>query len=140
MKLDYWYPVWVILCACIGALLGNMTGYGTFRGMTDGVIVAMLPFFLLMVALSVMSRWRPILPPCRCGKCNHKAYRYVGSSDLADAGRQTRWLCPECERTYQSCKGRFDELLNDGRIAPYMSHTKWGRWRKYESGPPPQSS
>jgi hypothetical protein len=133
VKLELLYPVWFILCASTGAWLGNVTGYGTVRGLADGLIVAASPLFVLMLALALMSFWRPILPPCRCGKCNHKDYKYADSSGLAETGRQTRWVCPECGRSYESCNGRFDELLNDGRIAPYVYHTKWGRWRKYES-------
>lgn len=78
MKLELLYPAWVILCAATGALLGNVNGYGTFRGLSDGVIVAMLPIFFLMIGLGIMSLWRPLLPPCRCGQCNHKGYRYAG--------------------------------------------------------------
>lgn len=132
MKLEFLYPAWVILCASTGAWLGNVTGYGTLRGLSEGAIVSMLPIFLLMIALGIMSIWRPILPPCHCGKSNHKGYQYAGSSDVAETGRQTRWICLECGRPYRSCKGRFDEVLNDGRIAPYMHHTKWGYWRKDE--------
>ncbi|QLQ24426.1 MAG: hypothetical protein HZT41_05745 [Dechloromonas sp.] len=67
MKLELLYPAWVILCAATGALLGNVNGYGTFRGLSDGVIVAMLPIFFLMIGLGIMSLWRPLLPPVVAG-------------------------------------------------------------------------
>ncbi len=129
MNIERLYPIWLILCAATGALLGNVTGYGTVRGLADGMIVAVSPIFLLMLALALMSLWRPILPPCRCGKCNHKGYRYV--SPASDNPSGIRFRCPECGRVYESSGGRFDEVSNDGHIIPYMRHSKLGRWKKY---------
>jgi hypothetical protein len=127
MNIERLYPLWFILCAAMGALLGSVTGYGAVRGLVDGLIVAASPLFLLMLALALMSLWRPVLPPCRCGKCTHKEYRHV--SPASDIPSGIRFQCPECGRVYASSKERFDEITNDGRIVPYMRHTKWGRWR-----------
>ena len=138
MNIERLYPLWFILCAAIGAVLGNVTGYGTVRGLADGMIVAVSPIFLLMLALALMSLWRPILPNCRCGKCNHKGYRYVSPASHTPSG--IRFRCPECGRVYESSRGRFDEVSDDGHIIPYMRHSKWGRWRKYAATLPSPST
>lgn len=133
MRLEFLYPAWFVLCASIGAFLGNATGYGALRGLSDGVIVATMPIFLLMAALGVISLWRPLLPPCRCGKCRQRNYRLAERA--GDARPATRYRCPECGRVYESSKGSFDEVTEDGCIIPYMHHSKWGRWRKHAAGP-----
>ena len=131
MKLEFLYPAWFILCTSAGAFLGNVTGYGTLRGLSDGAIVAMAPIFLLMAALAITSLWRPLLPPCRCGKCKQRKYRLA--KQAGDTRQAIRYQCPECGRVYEPSNGRFDEVANDGRLVPYLSHSKWGRWK--ESGP-----
>ena len=128
MNLERLYPIWFILCASAGAVVGNLTGYGAIHGLTDGMMVAVSPLFLLMMGLLLMSFWRPILPPCRCGHSNHKGYRHVSPADDAKSG--IRFECPKCGRAYELSKDRFDEIASDGHTIPYMRHTKWGRWRK----------
>ncbi len=127
MKLEFLYPAWLILCSATGAVLGNVTGYGTLRGLSDGVIVAMMPLFLLMLALGIASLWRPLLPPCRCGKCSGRKYRLVRQVD--DTRQAIRYRCPECGKVYESSNGRFDEVTDDDRLLPYLYHSKWGRWK-----------
>lgn len=132
MNIERLYPLWFILCAAAGALLGNVTGYGPVQGLVDGIIVAVSPLFLMMLAHGIMSLWRPIIPPCRCGKCTYKEYRYV--SHASDDSSGIRFQCPACGRVYASSRGRFDEVSDDGRIVPYMCHSQWGRWRKNPTG------
>ena len=136
MKIEHLYPGWVILCAGAGAVIGTRTGQGVVQGMVDGVFVAFLPIFLLMLVLWLMSLWRPILPPCRCGKCKHKQYRYVSCDDNGHRG--VRFGCPTCGRVYEARQNRFDEVTDDGGIAPYMDHTKLGRWKQSIAGNPLQ--
>ena len=134
MNIEYLYPVWLVLCMASGAHIGTQTGQGVFQGMADGVIVAFLPVFLLMLVLWSMSLWRPILPPCRCGKCKHKEYRYVSPDESGHAG--VRFGCPACGRIYEAGENRFDEVTCDGGIAPFMRHTKWGRWKQCAADAP----
>ena len=93
--------------------------------------MAMAPIFLLMAALAITSLWRPLLPPCRCGKCKQRKYRLA--KQAGDTRQAIRYQCPECGRVYESSSGRFDEVANEGRLVPYLRHSKWGRWK--ESGP-----
>jgi len=132
IRLEFLYPVWLVLCAATGAFLGNVTGYGTIRGLSDGVIVAMAPLFLLMLALGIASLWRPLLPPCRCGKCSRRKYRLA--RQVGEARQAIRYRCPECGRVYESSDGRFDEVADDGRLLPYLHHSKWGRWKASVGG------
>lgn len=126
--MNYLYPLWLILCISVGGLLGYMTGYGTFRGMTDGMFVAVLPLFLFMIGLMLMSLWRPILPACRCGKCPSKRFRYVRPTKDDQPG--IRFQCSACGRIYVSSQGRFDEVSADGQMIPYLRHSRWGRWKQ----------
>lgn len=130
MKLDYLYPVWFILCISLGALLGNATGYGAFRGSVDGMFVAISPLLLLMVGLALMSLWRPLLPRCRCGKCPNRRTRYRRPADDDNIG--ARFQCPLCGRVYAASPGRFDDVAADGQIVPYLHHSKWGRWKRVQ--------
>jgi len=132
MKLEFLYPVWLILCTATGAALGHFTGYGTLRGLSDGVIVAMMPLFLLMLSLGIASLWRPLLPPCRCGKCSGRKYRLARQA--GDTPQAIRFRCPECGRVYESSRGRFDEVADDGRLLPFLHHSKWGRWKASVAG------
>lgn len=127
MKFERLYPIWFAMCAAVGAIVGNLTDYGAIRGLTDGMIVAVMPLLLMILAVLFMSLWRPPLPDCRCGQCKHKGYRYLGPTDDAHAG--IRFNCPKCGRVYESFNGRFDEIAGDGHIVPYMHHSKWGRWK-----------
>jgi hypothetical protein len=72
MNIERLYPLWFILCAAAGALLGNVTGYGPVQGLVDGIIVAVSPLFLIMLAHGIMSLWRPIIyrrkPPALPGR------------------------------------------------------------------------
>jgi hypothetical protein len=137
MNIERLYPIWFVLCASAGAIIGSATGHGAIRGLTDGMLIAAAPIFVLVLAHLLLMLWRPDLPACRCGRCRHRGYRYVGSADDGKAGIPHRFSCPRCGRVYELSDGRFDELANDGHTVPYMRHTKWGRWRKTEAHPPP---
>lgn len=135
--MDYLYPAWFILCVTAGAVVGYLTEYGTFKGMTDGALVAASPLLLVMIGLALMSIWRPILPKCRCGECPRKNKRYVSP---ANDGQKIgiRVQCPVCGRIYATALGRFDEVADNGQIIPYMHHSKWGRWKRHADQPPAQ--
>ena len=126
MNMERLYPIWFVLCASAGATIGSVTGHGVIRGLTDGMLIAVLPLFMLGLTNLLLMLWRPILPTCRCRKCNYKGYKYVGSTD----GGTITFRCPQCERVYELSCDRFNELANDGHAVPYMQHTKWGRWKE----------
>jgi hypothetical protein len=130
MKIERQYPIWFILCALAGAIIGSMNGYGAIRGMTDGMVIATLPLFLLLLTYPLLMLWRPTLPTCRCRQCNYKGYKYVGSVEGLQSGSSIRFKCPQCGRVYELSRDRFSELANDDRMVPYMHHTKWGRWKE----------
>jgi hypothetical protein len=127
MNLERPYPFWLVTCVSVGTIAGYLTDYGAIQGLTTGMIVAVSPLFLLMLALLFMSFWRPILPNCRCGQYNHKGYQYVSPTGDVQAG--TRFKCPKCGRVYESSNWCFDEISNDGHTVPFMYYTKWGRWK-----------
>lgn len=137
MRIEHLYLVWVILCAAAGALIGAKSGHGILRGVSDGMFVAFLPLFLWMIVYWLMSSWRPLLPPCRCGKSRRQGYRHVGPEMSGRPGRCFR--CHACGRLYESHDGRFDEVTDTGCIVPYMHHSRWGRWKRCaaENLPPP---
>jgi hypothetical protein len=135
MNLEYLYPIWVLLCLAAGALIGSQTDQGVFRGMTNGIYVAFLPVFLLMLGLWLTSWWRPILPPCLCGKCKQKQYRLA--RPISESPAKVRFKCPECGRVYECSKGRFDEVVENDRLVPYLRHSKWGRWTQNGDKPSP---
>lgn len=126
MNIERIYPIWFVLCAAAGVVIGNATGHGAIRGVINGMLVAAAPLFLLILTCLLMRLWRPDLPTCRCGQCRCREYRYVGQDE---GGTSTRFSCPICGRLYELSGGRFDELAGDGRVVPYMRHTKWGRWK-----------
>lgn len=130
MNIERLYPVWFVLCAAAGAIVGRVTGRGAMRGLTDGMLVAALPLFLLILTHLLLRLWRPDLPTCRCGQCRSREYRYVGQADGGNGGTPIRFSCPRCGRLYELSGGRFDELADDGRAVPHMRHTKWGRWKR----------
>jgi hypothetical protein len=132
MKIEHLYPIWFILCAAAGALIGHFSGHGIIPGLTTAIMIAVAPIFLLILTHLLWMRWRPILPICRCGRCNHREYRYVESTD-GNTGRIVRFSCPQCGRIYELSRNQFYEIAADGSIEPYMNHTKWGRWKNVNS-------
>jgi hypothetical protein len=104
------------------------------RGMTNGMLIAALPVFLLVLIYLILMAWRPDLPTCRCGKCRYKNYMYIGPSDMIRADGSFRFKCPKCGRVYEKNLNRFNELMADGKMVPYMSHSKWGRWKQTNAG------
>lgn len=136
MNIERLYPIWFVLCAAAGATIGHATGRGALRGLTDGMLIAVLPLFLLGLMLLILRLWRPDLPTCRCGQCRSRGYRYVGRADGTSDDTPPRFGCPRCGRVYGLSGGRFDELADDGRTVPYMRHTKWGRWKQTGTEPP----
>lgn len=132
MNLEKLYPLWFILCTAAGASIGHFTGYGVLKGAVDGVFISWTPLFLLVLLLAFMSVWRPTLPSCRCGKSGRNAYRLAGV--VSEAPRRVRFQCAACQRIYESSAGRFDEATGDGRLEPYMRHSKWGRWKRCAAG------
>ncbi len=130
MKIERLYPIWFVLCASAGAIIGRMTGDGIIRGLIAGMLVAALPLFLLVLVNLLLMLWRPNLPTCSCRQCNQKGYRYIDSADGHQTGVSVRFGCPRCGRLYELSRDRFNELTNDGRTIPYMYHTKWGRWKE----------
>jgi hypothetical protein len=130
MNIERLYPIWFLLCASAGAVIGIVTGHGAIRGLTAGMLIAVLPLFLLGLTYPLLMLWRPNLPTCRCRKCNYKGYEYVGSADGPKAGGSVRFSCHQCGRVYELCHDRFNEVVNDGRTVSYMHHTKWGRWKE----------
>jgi hypothetical protein len=133
MNAERIYPITFIISAAIGAIIGKVTGYGTIRGLTVGMLIAALPIFLLIIGYLFLMRWRPDLPNCRCGQCKYKNYQFVGQTGLNKADTRLRFKCPKCGRTYELFEARFDELTPDSHIVPYMGHSKWGRWMKAEA-------
>ncbi len=133
MSVERLYPIWFVLCASAGALIGSVTGHGAIHGLVDGMVIAALPLVLSGLAYLVVVLWRPDLPACRCGQCRAKGYEYVGSNTGLQAG--VRYRCPRCGRVYELSRGRFDELTEGDRSLPYMLHTKWGRGRAIEAEP-----
>lgn len=124
------YPIWFALCASAGAIIGSATGHGALHGLTSGMLVAVLPLFLMGLTYVFLMLWRPVLPVCRCRRCNCKSYKYIGSTDSFQSGGSIRYGCPQCGRVYELSHDRFNELANDGHTIPYMYHTKWGRWQE----------
>ena len=137
MNIERLYPIWFVLCALTGVTIGSVTGHGTIRGLTVGMMIAVLPLFLVGLTYILTMLWRPDLPTCRCRQCNYKGYKYIGSTDDLPSGGSIRFGCPQCGRVYELSKDRFNELANDGRIVPYMHHTKWGRWKETKAKQPP---
>ena len=129
MNIERLYPIWFVVCASAGATIGSITGHGAIRGLTDGMLIAVLPLFLMGLTNLLLMLWRPLLPTCRCRQCNHKGYKYVGSTDGLQAADSIKFRCPQCGRVYELSRDRFNELANDGHAVPYMHHTKWGRWK-----------
>jgi uncharacterized C2H2 Zn-finger protein len=138
MKIEHLYPIWFILCALAGSIIGRMTGHGAIRGMTDGMIIAVLPLFVLLLAYPILKLWRPTLPTCRCRQCNYKGYTYVGPGEGLQSYSSRRFRCPQCGRVYELSRDRFSEIVNDDHTIPFMHHTKWGRWKetKTQQNPP----
>lgn len=130
MNIERLYPFWFVLCASAGAIIGSLTGHGAIPGLTGGMLIAVLPLFLLGLTYLLLTLWRPNLPTCRCRQCNYKGYKYIGSTDGLQSGEYVRFSCPKCGRVYELSRDRFNELANDGRTVPYMHHTKWGRWKE----------
>lgn len=130
MKIEHIYPVWFILCTVAGAIIGNFTGYGTVRGLTDGMMIAFSPLFIFGITYFLFMLWRPILPQCRCRQGNHKSYTYIETTEDSQAGRAVRFGCPRCGRIYEKIENRLNEITKDGISIPYMHHTKWGRWKE----------
>ncbi len=131
MNLERAYPAWFATCALVGALIGKAMGHGAIEGLTTGMLVAASPIILLGLAHVALAFWRPVLPPCRCGRCNHSQYGLEAPApgDAAAGGAPLRFRCPRCDRSYEFTPGRFDELSSAGHVVPYMRHTKWGRWK-----------
>lgn len=134
MNIERLYPIGFIICAIIGAIIGRVSGHGVLRGMTNAMIIAALPVFLLILIYLILMAWRPDLPVCRCGKCRCRDYRYAGSTDSPRAASIVHFECPKCGRVYEKDHGSFNELLADGQTVPYMNHTKWGRWKRAKTG------
>lgn len=133
MNIERLYPICFILCAAAGAVIGKFSGHGIIRGLTDGMLIAALPVFLLIFGHLLWTFWRPILPACRCRQCNHRGYRYAGSTDNQTGG-PVRFSCPKCGRVYEVSGNRFNELAADGSTIPYMHHSRWGRWKAAKAG------
>ncbi len=129
MNFERLYPIWFILCALAGAIIGSVTGHGAIRGLINGMLAAASPIFLLTAAHLLLRLWRPDLPACRCGHCSSRGYKYIAPTDGPQAGAPRRFQCPQCERVYELAGGRFDERAKDGSTVPYLYHTKWGRWK-----------
>jgi hypothetical protein len=130
MKIEHLYPIWFILCALVGSIIGSMTGHGAIRGMTDGMVIAVLPLFVLLLTYPILKLWRPTLPTCRCRQCNYKGYTYVGPGEGLQSCSSSRFRCTQCGRTYELSRDRFSELAHDDQTIPFMHHTKWGRWKE----------
>jgi hypothetical protein len=133
MNIERLYPPVFIVCAATGAVVGKVAGYGVLRGLMWGMCIAALPVFLLLVAYLVVTMWRPVMPVCRCGQTRYRDYAYVAPKGNIPADDRVHFRCPKCGRTYEKRRERFDELTADGCAMPYMTHTRWGRWRKAES-------
>ena len=130
MNLERAYPAWFVACSIAGALIGKAMGQGAIEGLMTGMLFAASPILLLGLVHVAQAFWRPVLPPCRCGRCNHRQYRLEAPvpGDAAAGGAPLRFRCPKCDRRYVISPGRFDELPSEGPVIPYMRHTKWGRW------------
>jgi hypothetical protein len=133
MNIERLYPIWFVLCASAGTIIGSATELGAIRGLTGGMLIAVFPLFLLGLTYLFLMLWRPTLPTCRCRQCNYKGYKYIGSTDGLQAVDSIRFRCPQCGRVYELSHDRFDELANDGCTVPYMHHTKWGRWKEIKA-------
>lgn len=129
LNLEKILPIFVILCATGGALIGYRWGNSAVMGAGIGLAVGFSPLLLLAIGYGFIMLWLPERPTCMCGECNSKDYQYLGPFSRPDDGAYY-YQCPRCGREYRLKNKRFDLRLSEDNFQPYMMIAKWGKWER----------
>lgn len=130
-------PIWLMLCAASGMLLGYQLQQRPFLGLALGALAGNLPFVLLGAGHGVLLAWRPERPRCRCGRCRSEQYEFTGAEGRASGSIIFRYRCPACGRRYGRMGSRFLELESGGSGSIYMKLSCVGRWVREKAGDRP---
>ena len=114
-------PIWLMLCAVGGMLLGQDLEQRPLYGLLLGAAAGNLPFVVLGAGHAILMAWRPERPPCRCGRCGSEEYELTGSRWRSSGSMVLFYRCPACGRRYGGTGARFQEL--GSQSAPSTSRT-----------------
>lgn len=125
-------PIWLMLCAACGMLLGYQLQQRPFLGFALGAFAGNLPFLLLGAGHAVLMAWHPERPRCRCGQCGSEEYEVTGSTG-GTPDSILLYRCPACGRRYGRIGSRFLQLRAGGSPSSYMKLSSVGRWVREEA-------
>jgi hypothetical protein len=112
----------LVLAAHYGAKKGLSLLYLSIAG---GCILILYLLYALSAFLSF--RWRPPFPRCKTGKCPGVGYyHYIGVEK-----NSANYRC-DCGIEYLLSNEGTLQILDKGRAAPFMYHTRFGRWKPAE--------
>ena len=101
-----------------GGILAHRSGASLAAGVAGGLVVGMLPAFLLAAIVALMMAWCPERPPCVCGQCSSEEYVSIGSGHKP-ADRVYHYECPRCDRADRLQGPRYD-LKTEHGYATYL--------------------
>ena|SRR5688572_9919508 len=100
-------------------------------GGIGGFLFGVVCVLALRQVANVWYKFFPLRPPCRRGNC--LSDDYVWNAELSQLQKKDVFVC-KCGDRYVRNKRRFDELLEDGSIRPFMEHPFLVRsWRSTSS-------
>jgi hypothetical protein len=118
------FALMIALSYCSGRFFGSYFGpVGWIAGILVGGSLPPLGRHLIG---HILERWFPRRPPCKNGKCLAPDYEMVEIRQLKDRFALA-WRC-KCGTMYLQKFPRFQELLPDGSVVPYMKRTR-GKWK-----------
>lgn len=123
----------LLLVAAVAGLLGGLLG-GRMQGDRFSVLCASICFALGLLGIEALAvtigaivdlvhRWRPPLPPCHEGRCDHWDYGMSLEEPDPDV------LQCRCGHRYRRRGERFVRVLSAEVELAYMTRDARGRWR-----------
>ncbi len=130
MNLSSILPLIMILFALIGAAVSWWLGGTWYLGASIGLAAVFAPLVLLGITVKLFTLWRPDLPKCACGRCD---YDFVPTDKAIPEAQNTKeyhYCCRHCGAVYVMSDNNLSLIDEQGDRRTYMTHTKWGRWRR----------
>ena len=129
-------PIWLMVCAVGGLLLGQDLEQRPLYGLLLGAAAGNLPFVLLGAGHAILMAWRPERPRCRCGRCGSEEYQLTGSRWRSSGSIILFYRCPACGRRYGCTGSRFLELGSPRFVSSYRKLPRADDKRGAPQGPP----
>lgn len=119
-------PVWIIVSAVCGAVVGNWCG-DVEQGIYWGAIIGWTPVGLLYAIVIWHNQFVGDQPKCHCGSKDKYGLEFMRK----DVGSpvQDEFECRSCGRRYRFRKNTFYEIATDGIEIPYAKQRGLLPWK-----------